>query len=68
MQEQDETQAQTPVEVEPTGQAAVDAVLDGLSRLDDLPVAEHVAVFDEAHEGLRRALDNAGRTPEPDER
>ncbi len=54
----------TPVElgvevgvvVEGTGHADVDAVIASLSGLDDLPVAEHVAVFEQAHESLRRTL------------
>ncbi len=40
-----------------TGNARVDAVLDSLTGLDDLPVDEHVAVFEQAHEELRGALD-----------
>jgi hypothetical protein len=40
-----------------TGVAEVDAVLASLDGLADRPVAEHVAVFEQAHERLRRALD-----------
>jgi hypothetical protein len=40
-----------------TGNERVDAVLDSLTGLDDLPVEEHVAVFEKAHEELRGALD-----------
>jgi hypothetical protein len=40
-----------------TGQPEVDAVLASLDGLADRPVAEHVAVFEQAHERLRRALD-----------
>lgn len=40
-----------------TGVAEVDAVLASLDGLDDTPVADHVAVFEQAHERLRRALD-----------
>jgi hypothetical protein len=47
-------------EVEPTGDEDVDAVVASLARLDDLPVAEHVAVFEQAHESLRRTLAGAG--------
>lgn len=43
--------------VESTGVAAVDEVLQHVSRLADRPVAEHVEVFERAHEQLRRALD-----------
>ena len=35
----------------------VDAVLASLDTLQERPVAEHVAVFEQAHERLRRALD-----------
>lgn len=40
-----------------TGVAEVDAVLASLDDLADLPVHEHVTVFERAHERLRRALD-----------
>ncbi|MEO5665776.1 MAG: hypothetical protein ABIR39_21105 [Nocardioides sp.] len=40
-----------------TGVAAVDAVLASVQAVDDRPVAEHVAVFEQAHDQLRRALD-----------
>jgi hypothetical protein len=43
-----------------TGHPAVDEVLRSLGALDGLPVDEHVAVFDEAHEQLRRTLSGAG--------
>ena len=42
---------------EPTGNPAVDDVLELLGDLDELPVDEHVAVFETAHEKLRGALD-----------
>lgn len=47
-------------EPEPTGDADVDAVVASLAQLDDLPVAEHVAVFEQAHDSLRRTLAGAG--------
>ena len=47
--------------VEGTGNAEVDAVVGSLTALDDLPVAEHVAVFEQAHESLRRTLAGAGQ-------
>jgi len=47
----------TPVE---TGHPAVDEVLRSLNALDDVPVDEHVAVFEQAHEKLRRTLSGAG--------
>lgn len=40
-----------------TGVSEVDAVLASLDGLDGRPVAEHVEVFEKAHERLRRALD-----------
>lgn len=40
-----------------TGVARVDAVLESLDRLDELPLTEHVGVFEAAHTELRRALD-----------
>jgi len=40
-----------------TGVARVDAVLETLDRLDELPLTEHVGVFEAAHTELRRALD-----------
>ncbi len=44
-----------------TGHVDVDAVVGSLSSLDDLTVAEHVAVFEQAHESLRRTLVGAGQ-------
>ena len=46
----------TPPGVQPTGHPAVDEVLRSMERLDERPVAEHVAAFEEAHEALRRSL------------
>lgn len=40
-----------------TGVPAVDQVLASVAALSDAPVSEHVAVFERAHEQLRRALD-----------
>ncbi|MEV4570845.1 hypothetical protein AB0K12_44440 [Nonomuraea sp. NPDC049419] len=39
-----------------SGDARVDAIVAGLARLGELPVAEHVAVFDEAFSGLESTL------------
>lgn len=50
-QQPDETPAES------TGVAEVDAVLVSLDVLADQPVDEHVAVFEQAHDRLRRALD-----------
>jgi hypothetical protein len=38
----------------------MDAVLGALEGLEDRPVAEHVAVFEAAHDRLRGALADAG--------
>jgi hypothetical protein len=43
-----------------TGHPAVDEVLRSLGALDGAPVDEHVAVFEQAHEQLRRTLAGAG--------
>jgi hypothetical protein len=51
----------TAAQVESTGLVDVDAVLASLSTLDELPVADHVAVFEQAHESLRRTLAGAGQ-------
>jgi hypothetical protein len=48
-----------------TGNPRVDAVVESLSTLDQLPVAEHVAVFEQAHESLRRTLAGAGTDGTP---
>jgi hypothetical protein len=48
--------------VQRTGNDAVDGVLDSLDALVDTPVAEHVAVFEAAHDQLRAALADAGDT------
>ena len=40
-----------------TGVAAVDRVLADVAAVAGTPVAEHVAVFERAHDQLRRALD-----------
>ena len=42
-----------------TGMTDVDAVVASIEALEDRPVEEHVAVFEAAHEQLRRALDDA---------
>jgi len=42
----------------PTGNEIVDAVLETVAGLDERPLAEHAAVFEEAHTQLRRALDH----------
>ncbi|TYB70416.1 hypothetical protein FXF51_05030 [Nonomuraea sp. PA05] len=41
---------------EETGDERVDAIVAGLGRLGELPVSEHVAVFDEAFSALESTL------------
>lgn len=57
--------ARPAMDYEPTGIEAVDRVLDEVSSVTEAPVSEHVAVFERAHEQLRRALD-APPTPSGD--
>lgn len=45
------------------GHPEVDAVLTTLAGLGQRPVAEHVAVFEAAHERLRSVLTGAGEQP-----
>ncbi|MDH2415565.1 hypothetical protein [Nocardioides sp. CER19] len=60
MSEDQSYDSQEPVR---TGVPAVDAVLDAVEQAAELPADEQVAVFERAHEQLRRALD--GRADEP---
>jgi hypothetical protein len=48
---------------QPTGHPDVDAVVASLDDLDGRPVAEHVVVFESAHDRLRSALAEAGNDP-----
>ncbi len=41
-----------------TGSPAVDGVIDAVAALDDQSLSEHVQVFEQAHDLLRRALDS----------
>jgi hypothetical protein len=43
-----------------TGHPVVDDVVASLAGLEDRPVAEHVEVFESAHDRLRGALADAG--------
>ena len=54
-----------PAERVRTGVDGVDAVIAAVEELEDRPIEEHVGVFEQAHEQLRRALD--GRRPTPPE-
>ena len=53
---------EVPEEGDPvrTGVADVDAVLEAVEELEGRPLEEHVAVFEDAHGRLRRALDDPG--------
>jgi hypothetical protein len=51
---------ESPLDAHRTGNPVVDDVLGGVEALDDLPVDEHVAVYERAHERLRGALDGSG--------
>lgn len=46
-----------------TGNDRVDSVIAAIEGLEVVPVEEHVAAFEQAHDELRRALDG---TPPPD--
>jgi hypothetical protein len=60
-----ETAVSEPTEPESTGLRPVDEVLKSLDRLDELPVEEHVAVYESAHDGLRAALADVPPSPRP---
>ncbi len=53
----DEQLTGVPTEAVRTGVPAVDEVLAEVDGLAERPVEDHVAVFERAHETLRRALD-----------
>jgi nitrogenase molybdenum-iron protein alpha/beta subunit len=52
---------------EPTGVDAVDRVLAEVAAVAGAPVGEHVAVYERAHEQLRRALDAQPRPVDGDQ-
>lgn len=54
------TETETEHHTATTGNETVDAVLASLEQLDELPAADHVAVFESAHDRLRDALSAAG--------
>ena len=58
-----EEQSYDGAQPERTGVPAVDAVLDAVETAGGLPLDDQVAVFEQAHEQLRRVLD--GRADEP---
>lgn len=52
-----EIEPELPLPVwEPTGDAAVDAALDELMRLDQMGTADHVEVYSAVHSALHRRL------------
>lgn len=51
---------QAPADLPPTGVDQVDDVLADLAGVQDKSLDEHPAAFEEAHDRLRRALDDAG--------
>jgi hypothetical protein len=61
-------------QIEPTadapgqiGQPDVDAALEELAKLENLPVAEHVDVYDDVHQRLAAAIsDDPDRPPTTD--
>jgi hypothetical protein len=55
----EEIEARAPGLVE-TGNPVVDDVIASLEGLDGVPVDEHVSLFEQAHEQLRRTLSGAG--------
>lgn len=48
-----------------TGVEDVDEVLTAVESLAQRPIEEHAAVFERAHEQLRRALDADGAAADP---
>ncbi|MFL6154862.1 MAG: hypothetical protein ACJ72D_02140 [Marmoricola sp.] len=57
----EELAARAPGPVD-TGHPVVNGVIASLETLDQVPVDEHVAVFEQAHEELRRTLSGAADT------
>ena len=56
---QEAVEGVTPQRPDGNGHPDVDRVLGSLDGLDERPVAEHVAVFEAAHDTLRNALADA---------
>ncbi len=57
------TTERRPAATERMGVPAVDAVLEEIESVGDLPVADQVAVYERAHEQLRRALETPAAGP-----
>jgi hypothetical protein len=49
------------VPVQPTGDARVDAALERLQELDQVPIEEHAEIFGDIHARLTAALGDASR-------
>ena len=47
----------------PTGNEDVDTVIDMVAGLEERPLAEHAAVFEDAHAQLRATLDRSPAEP-----
>ena len=52
-----------PAERVRTGVDSVDTVIAAVEELEERPIEEHVGVFEQAHEQLRRALDGQPADP-----
>jgi hypothetical protein len=50
------SESATPPAAPTTGLVSADAVVDSLEALDGLPLGEHVAVFEAAHQALGQLL------------
>ncbi|HSV37873.1 MAG TPA: hypothetical protein VLI04_03860 [Nocardioidaceae bacterium] len=59
-----EQAAPDPVAAQPTGHHVVDAVLESLEGIDEIPVSEQTPIFEAAQESLRAALADAGNETE----
>lgn len=55
-----------PPRAERTGIAAVDDVLTTVDDLDGRPLEDHAEVFEQAHQRLRRALDEVDQVTPTD--
>jgi hypothetical protein len=50
------------VPVQPTGDARVDAALERLQELDQVPIEEHAEIFGDIHARLTAALGDASQS------
>lgn len=57
-----QAQADSPLPApEPTGNTAVDAALERLRELPELPTEQHPELYDDVHQRLQAALADLGR-------